>query len=143
MRVDRVSNLFYTCWKEFPELQVVTMHSSTEQNRSPRTSATSKAAATGIDSGTASKKAPIVIRGGMLPERPSEPDDLCAERHYSVPELAELWNLSQKTIRRMFENEPGVLQWGSEETRSKRSYVTLRIPETVVLRLHRRLRIAG
>lgn len=79
----------------------------------------------------------------MVSPPESELKDLSAERHYSVAELARLWNLSQKTIRRMFENEPGVLQWGSQETRSKRSYVTLRIPETVALRLHRRLRIAG
>jgi len=69
--------------------------------------------------------------------------DLCRERHYSVADLAQLWNLSEKTIRRMFENEPGVLQWGGKETRSKRAYTTLRIPETVALRMHRRLRIAG
>jgi len=79
----------------------------------------------------------------MLAGQRSEPNDLSVERHYSVTELASLWNLSQKTIRRMFENEPGVLQWGPQETRLKRSYVTLRIPETVALRLHRRLRIAG
>jgi hypothetical protein len=65
------------------------------------------------------------------------------ERHYSVGELAKLWSLSEKTIRRMFENEPGVLQWGSQETRFKRGYTTLRIPESVMLRVHRRLRIAG
>ena len=69
--------------------------------------------------------------------------DLCRERHYSVAELAQLWNLSEKTIRRMFEKEPGVLQWGGKETRFKRAYTTLRIPETVALRMHRRLRIAG
>jgi hypothetical protein len=65
------------------------------------------------------------------------------ERHYSVGELARLWSLSEKTIRRIFENEPGVLQWGSQETRFKRGYTTLRIPESVMLRVHRRLRIAG
>lgn len=69
--------------------------------------------------------------------------DLCAEKHYSVVELAQLWNLSEKTIRRMFEKEPGVLQWGKLESRSKRGYTTLRIPESVALRVHRRLRIAG
>jgi transcriptional regulator GlxA family with amidase domain len=69
--------------------------------------------------------------------------DLSRERHYSVAELAQLWNLSDKTIRRMFENEPGVLQWSNDETRFKRGYTTLRIPETVALRVHRRLRIAG
>jgi hypothetical protein len=70
-------------------------------------------------------------------------DGFPTEKHYSVAELAQLWALSEKTIRRMFENEPGVLRWGSQETRFKRAYTTLRIPETVVLRVHRQLRIAG
>lgn len=69
--------------------------------------------------------------------------DIGVERHYSVAELARLWGLSTRTIRRIFENEPGVLQWGNCETRFKRSYVTLRIPETVVLRVHRERRVAG
>jgi MarR-like DNA-binding transcriptional regulator SgrR of sgrS sRNA len=66
------------------------------------------------------------------------------ERHYSVGEIADRWSLSEKTIRRMFENEEGVLQWGSPETRRKRGYMTLRIPESVMLRVHReRARRAG
>jgi hypothetical protein len=69
--------------------------------------------------------------------------DLANEKHYSVVELAKLWALSERTIRRMFENELGVLCWGSSERRFKRGYKTLRIPETVVLRVHRRLRIAS
>ena len=35
-----------------------------------------------------------------------------------------------------------VLQWGNLESRFKRAYTTLRIPESVALRVHRRLRIA-
>jgi hypothetical protein len=70
-------------------------------------------------------------------------EDLCNETHYSVAELAALWNFSRQTIRRMFEKEPGVLVWRNEETRSKRVYTTLSIPESVALRVHRRLRIAG
>jgi len=69
--------------------------------------------------------------------------ELAGEKHYSIPELAELWGLSERTIRRMFENEPGVLCWGSSESRFKRGYKTLRVPETVMLRVHRQLRIAG
>ena len=69
--------------------------------------------------------------------------DLAGEKHYSVAEVARLWDLSEKTIRRMFENEPGVLCWGKSETRFRRGYRTLRIPETVVLRVHRQLRIAS
>jgi MarR-like DNA-binding transcriptional regulator SgrR of sgrS sRNA len=58
------------------------------------------------------------------------------ERHYSVSEIAKMWALSEKTVRRMFEDEEGVLQWGSPETRRKRGYITLRIPESVLLRVH-------
>ena len=81
-------------------------------------------------------------------DAPSGPEpraffDLAKEKHYSVIELAKLWALSERTIRRMFGNEPGVLCWGSSERRFKRGYKTLRIPETVVLRVHRRLRIAS
>jgi hypothetical protein len=68
---------------------------------------------------------------------------VCAERHYSVLELAELWNLSENTIRRMFENEPGVLKGGSREEPFTRRYTTLRIPETVALRVHQQLQAAG
>ncbi len=69
--------------------------------------------------------------------------DICVEKHYSVSELASSWQLSENTIRRMFENEPGVLRWGTTERRFKRRYITMRIPETVVLRVHRQLRAAG
>jgi hypothetical protein len=61
---------------------------------------------------------------------------LALERHYTVGEIGKMWALSEKTIRRMFEEEPGVLQWGSPETRRKRGYQTLRIPESVLLRVH-------
>jgi hypothetical protein len=64
------------------------------------------------------------------------------ERHYSVKELAELWNLSDRTIRRMFVGEPGVVEWGACESRMKRGYKTIRIPESIARRVHRRLRRA-
>ena len=60
------------------------------------------------------------------------------ERHYSPDELAELWNLSADTIRRMFEAEPGVLVIEQERAKSRRRYRTFRIPESVALRVHRR-----
>jgi hypothetical protein len=66
--------------------------------------------------------------------------DLALEKHYSVADLSQLWGLSEKTIRRMFCDEPGVVKWGHEEHRFKRGYMTLRIPESVVHRVHRRLR---
>jgi len=65
------------------------------------------------------------------------------ERHFSVGELASLWDLSEQTIRRMFAGEPGVIEWGNTESRFKRGYITMRIPESVVQRVHCRLRSTG
>jgi hypothetical protein len=62
------------------------------------------------------------------------------ERRYSVREVAQFWGLSGNTIRRIFEKEPGVIEWGLPERRFTRGYKTLRIPESVMLRVHRRLR---
>jgi hypothetical protein len=60
------------------------------------------------------------------------------ERHYSVNEIAELWGLSPDATRRMFRNEPGVVEIRNKVTH-KRRYGTLRIPESVVERVHRKL----
>ena len=60
------------------------------------------------------------------------------ERHYSVAEVAKMWALSEKTVRRMFGDEDGVLNWGAPETRRKRGDRTLRIPESVLHRVHRK-----
>lgn len=73
----------------------------------------------------------------------SGPVDLANEKHYSVIEIAKLWALSEKTVRKIFEREPGVIQWGTEESLHKRAYRTLRVPETVLHRVHRRLRKAS
>lgn len=63
------------------------------------------------------------------------------ERHYSVAEVAEMWKLSVNMVRRVFESEPGVLAIGQPRPKfgRQRGYVTLRIPETVLERVHRRL----
>ncbi len=61
------------------------------------------------------------------------------ERHYAVAEIAEMWNLSADKVREIFENEPGVLVIGDRNPRRKRRYVTLRIPQSVLERVHRRL----
>ena len=86
------------------------------------------------------------------PERPGEllchpngdstregPHARFQERHYSVPEVAEAWNLSRAVVRKLFEREPGVLVLGNDGGRGKRGYHTLRIPESVMERVHWRL----
>lgn len=60
-----------------------------------------------------------------------------AERHYTVGEIASRWNLSEDAVRRLFCNEPGVLALGNSSAgRRKRRYVTLRIPQSVLDRVH-------
>ncbi len=63
-----------------------------------------------------------------------------AERHYSVAEIAALWNLSPDKVRRLFESEPGVLIVGDVQPRyGRRRHRTLRIPESVAERVYRRM----
>ena len=62
-----------------------------------------------------------------------------AERHYAVIEVAEMWHLSPDKVREIFQHEPGVLVLRDLSPRHKRRYLTLRIPHTVLLRVHKRL----
>jgi AraC-like DNA-binding protein len=71
--------------------------------------------------------------------RDAVPRPQFAQRHYSVSEIAAMWNLSDDSVRRLFEGEAGVIPLENEKSR-KRRYVTLRIPEEVAERVYRRLR---
>lgn len=62
-----------------------------------------------------------------------------AERHYTPEELGSLWSLSADMVRRLFEREVGVLIIERPRLQGKRRYRTLRIPESVAARVHRRL----
>lgn len=64
------------------------------------------------------------------------------EPHYSVQVLAEMWRLDESTIRRIFEEAPGVLRLANERRRGKRDYVTLRIPASVAQREYERRLVA-
>jgi len=65
------------------------------------------------------------------------------ERHYTPQQLAELWSLSATKIRELFENESGVLRIGEPSRRIgralKRSYFTMRIPQSVAERVYKKL----
>jgi hypothetical protein len=69
--------------------------------------------------------------------------DKAMEKHYSLEQIGELWGLSTRTVRKMFENEPGIIVFGNTGSLKKRRYLTFRIPESVLLRVHRRLRKAS
>ena len=57
------------------------------------------------------------------------------ERHFSVRTLAEMWCLSEDTVRDLFRDVDGVFKI-AEKRRGKREYMTLRIPESVAMRIH-------
>jgi hypothetical protein len=77
-------------------------------------------------------------RAGWKGERMNE-TPLFTERHYTVDEVAALWSLSRDSVRRMFLSEPDVPKIARPGGRYKRSYVTLRIPESVLNRVYRRM----
>lgn len=67
-------------------------------------------------------------------------DSKYAVQHYTVAEIVAAWKLSESTIRKLFRDEPGVLVFGNQKPRyGRRRYLSLRIPEFVVERVHRRL----
>jgi hypothetical protein len=89
------------------------------------------------------KASSLELRSTALRERNGViQHDACSpviERYYTVREVASILNLSDDKVRRMFQDEPGVLIIGDEKTRLKRKYLTLRIPESVLQRVLKRL----
>lgn len=58
------------------------------------------------------------------------------EQFRTVAEVAEMLGLSKDTVRRLFADEPGVIDLGRHEpTRGKRRYRVLRIPSNVINRV--------
>lgn len=65
------------------------------------------------------------------------------EKHYSVVEISKLWNVSVDLVRDTFADEKGVLKWQRPATKTKRAYTLLRVPESVLVRVHRSLTERG
>lgn len=65
---------------------------------------------------------------------------IALEKHYTPAQIAEMWNLDVNTVRNWFKDEPGVIRFGTSMSRpgKKRAYLSLRIPESVALRVHTR-----
>jgi transcriptional regulator GlxA family with amidase domain len=75
--------------------------------------------------------------------RPAKPASTL-ERHYSVQEIAQALNLSRDTITRIFRDEPGVLGISRQpNSRGTRAHTKLRIPQSVLDRVRRRLENSG
>jgi hypothetical protein len=61
------------------------------------------------------------------------------EPHLTIQQIATLWQLSQDSVRKLFQNEPDVLEIGQgNKPRKRASYRTFRVPQSVVERVHRK-----
>jgi hypothetical protein len=75
------------------------------------------------------------------PLRPQDPavsgtTERALEKHYSASEVAEVWGISADLVRNIFRREPDVV---ALDRTGRGKYITLRIPESVMIRVHRRL----
>ena len=61
------------------------------------------------------------------------------EPHYTPQQIAEKWTLSVDAVRKLFDHEDGVLTIGGAGKSGTRRYTTLRIPMSVMQRVHRKL----
>ena len=66
------------------------------------------------------------------------------ERHYTPGELATAWGVAPNTVRRLFQDEQGVLRFGRPSSIRvgrllKRSLMQMRIPESVAAKVYARL----
>jgi hypothetical protein len=62
-----------------------------------------------------------------------------SERMYSAAEVAKIWGVSVDLVRDTFRGEPGVMKHARPRTRTKRQYNLIRIPQSVLKRVHQRL----
>jgi hypothetical protein len=70
---------------------------------------------------------------------PTFANSFAEEKHWTPIEVAKQWGVSPDLIRSLFRNEPGVLKFDRPATRAKRSYATMRIPDSVLVRVHTRM----
>lgn len=61
--------------------------------------------------------------------------NLLFEKHFTPQQIAALWGRSGKFVRKLFQDEPGVQKVNRPERMHKRGYATIRIPESVMIRV--------
>lgn len=61
---------------------------------------------------------------------------------YSIKELAFHWNISDESVRRMVEEEPGVLIFKIQQT-GRRTYRNIRVPGKVAIRIQNRMTVVN
>lgn len=72
-----------------------------------------------------------------------QPTNPLTETVYTLNELAAILKVCRDTARKLVIDEPGVIRIGHATRRNRRSYLTLRVPESVVRRVVARLTLGG
>ena len=75
-------------------------------------------------------------------ELEGECDNAFEERHFTIAEVAAMWNLSDEFVRQLVRDESGVTEWVRQRP-GRRRYRVLRIPRTVLDRLYKRAQERG
>lgn len=90
------------------------------------------------------KAIPLPVKQAEMRERvaegssPQAPPSSATERHHTVKAVAAMWQISPDSVRRLFQDEPGVLGIGHDDSPTARRYKILRIPQSVLERVYRR-----
>ena len=58
------------------------------------------------------------------------------EKHYTLKQIAEEWQISVRVARRIFRDQPGVVDPTIHRSLTSRSYQAMRIPASVAARVH-------
>lgn len=75
--------------------------------------------------------------GAPMAAEQQEVSEPFAERHFTINELAAMWNLSGEFVRQLVQHEQGVTEWVRQRP-GRRRYRVLRIPQSVAERVYRR-----
>ena len=68
--------------------------------------------------------------GALMATKQQEVSAPFAERHFTINQLAEMWNLSGEFVRQLVQREPGVTEWVRQQP-GRRRYRVLRVPQSV------------
>ena len=84
-------------------------------------------------------RGPRFVRRAVVAWRRGMGDLLETEPHYSATQVAQMWAISEDTVRRLCDGEPGVLRISMprlQRNRRHKPHIHLRIPASVLARLH-------
>ena len=67
-------------------------------------------------------------------------NDICAEEHYTPQEVGRILKLDPQAVVKLLRGQPGVIEFGSDETLYKRKRKFMRIPKSALQRFHEKQR---